>query len=89
METIIGFAVGFVIGTRQGREGMERLRASIQEIAGSDEVRALIGQAVALAAPVAQAAIRSARGERDGDVAQALARSAADALKHLQRVRAA
>ena len=89
METIIGFAVGYLVGTRQGRDGVERLRTTVQEIAASEEVRAIVGQAIALAAPVVRAVMRSARSGGDSDVAAALARSAADALKQWQKAKAA
>jgi hypothetical protein len=38
---IMAFMVGYVLGTRAGREGMEELLDSIEAIAQSEEVRAL------------------------------------------------
>ena len=29
METIIGFAAGYLVGAKEGREGLERLKASV------------------------------------------------------------
>lgn len=49
METIVGFVAGYLVGTRQGREGLERLRASLQSIKNSPEVRKLAAEAVAVA----------------------------------------
>ena len=56
METIVGFVAGYLVGTRQGREGLERLRASLQSIKNSPEVRKLAAEAVA----VAETAVRQA-----------------------------
>jgi len=56
METIVGFVAGYLVGTRQGREGLERLRASLQSIKNSPEVRRLAAEAVA----VAETAVRQA-----------------------------
>lgn len=56
METIVGFVAGYLVGTHQGREGLERLRASLQSIRNSPEVRKLAAEAVA----VAETAVRQA-----------------------------
>lgn len=56
METIMGFVAGYLVGTRQGREGLERLRASLQSIKNSPEVRKLAAEAVV----VAETAVRQA-----------------------------
>ena len=39
METVIGFAFGYWVGTRQGREGMQKALDSAREIWGSPETR--------------------------------------------------
>jgi hypothetical protein len=39
MEVLIGFAVGYWVGTRQGREGLERAIDSVREIAELAERR--------------------------------------------------
>ena len=56
METIVGFVAGYLVGTGQGREGLERVRASLQSIKNSPEVRKLAAEAVA----VAETAVRQA-----------------------------
>jgi hypothetical protein len=48
METIIGFAAGYLVGTREGKAGLDRLKTSVQAIAKSPEARRLAGQAVSL-----------------------------------------
>jgi hypothetical protein len=49
METIIGFAAGYLVGSKEGRAGYERLKTSVQGIAKSQEARRLAGDAVSLA----------------------------------------
>jgi hypothetical protein len=67
METIVGFVAGYLVGTRQGREGLERLRASLQSIKNSPEVRKLAAEAVAAAeTAVRQASSGGIRGLGDG-----------------------
>ena len=56
METIVGFVAGYLVGTRQGREGLERLRSSWNSIRTSPEVRRLAAEAVT----VAEMAVRQA-----------------------------
>jgi hypothetical protein len=47
METMIGFAVGYFVGTREGRAGFEKARASLAAIRHSEELRRMAGMAVA------------------------------------------
>jgi hypothetical protein len=56
METIVGFVAGYLVGTRQGRDGLERLRSSWHSIKTSPEVRRLAAEAVT----VAEMAVRRA-----------------------------
>jgi len=53
METVIGFAVGYLTGTKVGKEGLERLRTSLRAIATSPEARRIAADAVALAGSLA------------------------------------
>jgi hypothetical protein len=46
MEVLIGFAVGYWVGTRQGREGLERAMDSVREIAAHPETRRLLSGVV-------------------------------------------
>ena len=41
VETVIGFAFGYWVGTRQGREGMQKALDSAREIWASPETRRL------------------------------------------------
>jgi hypothetical protein len=49
METIVGFVAGYLVGTREGRDGLERLRSSWHAIRTSPEVRKLAVEAVTVA----------------------------------------
>jgi hypothetical protein len=56
VETVIGFAFGYWIGTRQGRQGMQKALDSAREIWESPESRRLAAEGLsafeAVAAPV-------------------------------------
>jgi hypothetical protein len=49
METIIGFVAGYIAGSRDGRDGLERLRTSWRAIRTSPEVHRLIAETVVVA----------------------------------------
>jgi hypothetical protein len=53
MEVLIGFAFGYWVGTRQGREGLQRAIDSAREIAAHPEARRLLGEGLDAAAPIA------------------------------------
>ncbi len=48
MGVILAFFVGYVLGTRAGREGLEQLVDGLVEIARSDEVRQMVALGAAL-----------------------------------------
>lgn len=52
METIIGFAAGYLAGSAEGSAGADRLRSSLRAIANSQEARRLAAEGVALASTV-------------------------------------
>jgi hypothetical protein len=65
METIIGFVAGYMAGSRDGREGLERLRTSWRAIRTSPEVHRLVAESVI----VAESALRrAATGGLSGSV---------------------
>jgi hypothetical protein len=49
MEAIIGFVVGYLVGTREGKTGLERLKTSWHAIRTSPEVRKMAGDAITVA----------------------------------------
>jgi hypothetical protein len=58
METILGFVAGYLVGTREGKDGLERLRSSWHSIRTSPEVRRLAAEAVTFA----EVAVRRSSG---------------------------
>lgn len=62
METVVGFVAGYLVGTREGREGLARVRSSWQSIRTSPELRRLVGEAIA----VAGSTVSRASAGRDG-----------------------
>ena len=67
LEVIIGFAVGYLVGTRQGRQGMQKALDSAQAIWASPETRKLLSEGLtafeAVAAPAMdRLGTRSGRG---------------------------
>ena len=59
METLIGFVAGYIAGCKDGQDGVKRLRASVEAILGSDEVKRLTAEAMGF---VEVAARRAASG---------------------------
>jgi hypothetical protein len=64
METVVGFAVGFMVGTREGRKGIDTLRQSLAAIRESADVKHLVGEAIAALAPIMREAARATGGGR-------------------------
>ncbi len=89
METIIGFVVGFIVGTREGRAGVERLRTSLNSIRNSPEVRRLAREATMVAGSVAKQTAKGGLSETIGGVAEMLLRRAAGPEGKHQTSRAA
>ena len=44
MEAVIGFVVGYMVGTRQGRQGMQKALESAQAIWASPETKRLLSE---------------------------------------------
>lgn len=65
METIIGFVAGYIVGSRDGRAGLERLRTSWQAIRTSPEVHRLVAETVIVAESTLR---RAATGGLSGTV---------------------
>ena len=72
METIIGFLAGYVAGSREGKEGLERLRSSARAIINSPEVRRLAGEALSLAEQVTERTTARGLGAVGGNIARTL-----------------
>jgi hypothetical protein len=52
METIVGFVAGYLVGTREGKAGLERLKTSWRAITSSPEVRKMASNAIVMAEQV-------------------------------------
>jgi hypothetical protein len=72
METIIGFVIGYLVGSREGKAGLERLRTSATAIMRSPEVRRLATEAITLAESAARQASSEGVGGIGGSVARTL-----------------
>ena len=78
METILGFVAGYLVGTRDGKDGLERMRSSLHSIRTSPEVRKLAADAISLVeATVRQRSGRAGIGGAVGNVTDMLMRRAA------------
>jgi hypothetical protein len=79
METIMGFVAGYLVGTREGHDGLERLRSSWQSIRTSPEARRLATEALTAAQAVVKRASAGALGSTVSGVTDMIARRAAAA----------
>ena len=68
MMALMGFAVGYVVGVQQGREGMERLIASWKHIQGSEEFAAAIETGKTMAISLLKQAFETGTGVVSGEV---------------------
>jgi hypothetical protein len=73
METIIGFVIGYLVGSREGKAGLERMRTSANAIMRSPEVRRLAAEAMTVAESAArQVSTSRGAGGIGGSVARTL-----------------
>jgi len=68
MIALVGFAIGYVVGAQQGREGMARLLSSWQAIQSSEEFAASLEAARALLGNLAKQAFETGTGVVAGEV---------------------
>jgi hypothetical protein len=52
METLVGFAVGFVVGTREGRKGLAKILESWAYIRESKEFQDVVGTGLGVLVPM-------------------------------------
>ena len=89
MEVVLGFAVGYYIGTRQGRKGLQEAIESAQAIMASPETRRLLSEAISTFEAVAGPAMER-MGRRSGSGSRvALIGSVVDELIERRSRRAA
>ena len=58
MEALLGFAVGYFLGTKAGREGLQELRESWKVVSASDEFQGLTTTAKSMAGMAMQQSVK-------------------------------
>lgn len=85
METFIGFIAGYLVGSREGKAGLERLKTSWNAIRTSPEVRKLATDAAAVAGQVVRRAPAGGIGETVETVVRTLASRAGATRRETSR----
>ena len=88
MEVVIGFAVGYWVGTRQGRQGLQHALDSAQAIWASPETKRLLGEGLSALETVAGPAMER-MGNRSKSRRAALLSSVVDELIERRQARRA
>ena len=89
MEVVFGFAVGYYIGTRQGRKGLQEAIESAQAIMASPETRRILSEAINSFESVAGPAMQRIGGKSSGGTRAAFIGSVVDELIDRRARRAA
>ena len=79
MEVVIGFVVGYLVGTRQGRQGMQHALDSAQAIWASPETKRLLSEGLT-AFEAAAAPAMDRMGAKSGGRRSALISTVVDEL---------
>jgi hypothetical protein len=90
MEVIFGFAVGYWVGTRHGRDGLQQAIVSARAIWASPETKRLLREGLTAFEATAPAVERMQRNRRG--IRAAIIRDVVDDIierRHEQRARAA
>ena len=66
VEVVLGFVVGYLVGTRQGRDGLQKALDSAQAIMASEETRRMLGEGLAALESVAGPALDRVNGKSKG-----------------------
>jgi hypothetical protein len=74
MMALVGFAIGYVVGVQQGKEGMARLVSSFQQIQGSEEFAAAIASGREMAMGLMKQAFQTGTGIVSGEVKDVVGR---------------
>jgi hypothetical protein len=74
MMALVGFAVGYVVGVQQGKEGMAKLVRSWQEIQRSEEFAAAVESGKEMAMGLLKQAFQTGSGMVTGEVKSAVNR---------------
>jgi hypothetical protein len=86
MEALIGFVAGYLVGSREGKAGVERLRESWNAIVTSPEVRRMAAEAVSVGEVVVRRASSRGIGQIGGTVVRTVAsRAGAGGQREMSR----
>ena len=88
VEVVLGFVVGYFVGTRQGRRGLQEAIDSAQAIMASPETRRMLSEAISTAETVACPVMNRA-GRKAGSSRAAFIGSVVDELIERRSRRAA
>jgi len=80
MEVVIGFAVGYWVGTRQGRQGLQNALESAQAIWAHPETRKMLAEGISAAQTVAGPAMERLGNKSSRSRRAALISSVVDEL---------
>jgi hypothetical protein len=80
VEVVFGFAVGYYIGTRQGRKGLQEAIDSAQAIIASPETRRFLSEAITTLETVAGPAMERVGRKSKGGTRAAFIGSVMDEL---------
>jgi len=89
VEVVLGFAVGYYIGTRQGRSGLQSAIESAQAIMASPETRRFLSEAINTVESVAGPAMERVGRKTKSSSRAALIGSVVDELIERRARRAA
>jgi hypothetical protein len=74
MMALVGFAVGYVVGVQQGKEGMAKLINSWQQIQGSEEFASAMESGKEMVVGLLKQAFQTGSGMVTGEVKSAVNR---------------
>ncbi len=89
MEVLIGFAVGYWVGTRQGRQGLQNALESAQAIWAHPETRKMLAEGISAAQTVAGPAMERLGNKSSRSRRAALISSVVELIERRQSRRAA
>lgn len=67
MLALVGFALGYVVGAKEGKEGLERMIAATKTVLGSEEFKAMLEGGQAMAGGVLKQAFEQFSGAAAGE----------------------
>ena len=87
MEVVIGFAVGYWVGTRQGRQGLQNALESAQAIWADPETRRMLAEGISAVETVAGPAMERFGNKSSRSRRAALISSVVDGLIERRQAR--